>query len=329
MQNFNTNQTRHFYVAGAVDSNVDTNLDIALGTMQTGEFFFKYKNADGLVTRSDTIDPKKVVSLKNTSAAAMATKLMAHTITLDTNAVTLANCIGKVFTLSVKTLGLVDYDAADGITITASVTGNATNTASASAFYKDMAMAIAKALPKFDKSYPLFKVFVGTTEITAATTTISGTASSIILVEAAQKYVRGKLSGEPVPFVVSSRLEMSNYEDIPWALEAVAVSAITNNIIVPANYVLADLEYFALGERGDVYRGYNFPNDYTPTYAIDPFGSTAYNVVTIEYYWNGHAENVQKSPRMIQIAASAANATSLYNAVDALVNPSSSTAPSA
>ena len=59
MRNFNTNQTRHFYVAGAVDANVDTNLDIALGTTATGEMYFKYKNADGLLTRSDTIDPQE------------------------------------------------------------------------------------------------------------------------------------------------------------------------------------------------------------------------------------------------------------------------------
>ena len=76
MQNFNTNQTRHLYVAGAIDANVDTNLDIALGTTATGEMYFKYKNADGLVTRSDSFDPKKIVSLKHAPAASLAKKLL-------------------------------------------------------------------------------------------------------------------------------------------------------------------------------------------------------------------------------------------------------------
>ena len=62
MANFNTNQTRHFYVANAVDASVDTNLDIAVAQAQTGEFFFKYKNADGMLTRSDTIKPENVIS---------------------------------------------------------------------------------------------------------------------------------------------------------------------------------------------------------------------------------------------------------------------------
>ena len=58
MTNFNTYQTRHFYVAAAVDANVDTNLDIALGATENNEyFFFKYRNADGLLTRSDIINP--------------------------------------------------------------------------------------------------------------------------------------------------------------------------------------------------------------------------------------------------------------------------------
>ena len=339
MQNFNTNQTRHFYVASSVSEISGYATDSAVSGMSNGDLklmkaadksyvAFLYKNADGLITRSDTIDPKKIVSLKNTDVADLATKLMAHTITID--GITMSNdYVGKVFTLSVKTLGLVDYDASDGITITASVTGDATNTASASAFYKDMAMAIAKALPKFDKQYPLFKVFVGTTEVTAATTTISGTATSIILVEAAQKYVRGKLSGEPVPFVVSSRLKLNNYEDIPWAKDVTAASNITGNTTVSPAYALADLEYFALGERGDMYRGFNFPNDYTPTYMINPTASlSGTRIITIEYYWNGNAENVQKSPRMIQIACPTAGATTIYNAIDEIINPSKeSTAP--
>lgn len=323
MRNFNTNQTRHFYVAGAVDANVDTNLDIALGTTATGEMYFKYKNADGLLTRSDTIDPKKVVSLKNTAAADMATKLMMHTITVDTNAVTLSNLVGKSISITVTTLGLIDYDASNGISITATITGDSTNTGSASNFYKAIAMALAKAMPKFDSQYPLFKIFIGTTEVTKDTTTVSGTAASIKLVEAPQKYVRGKLSGEPVPFSVSTKADLGT-DAVAWHSETVAVSDVSNHTVVPANYVLADLEYFCYGERGDYYRGSNWPNDYTPTYAIDPKSDTAYNVVTIEYYWAGNVENVQKSPRIIQIAASSANASTLYDAIDALVSGAAS-----
>ena len=325
MQNFNTNQTRHFYVAGAIDSNVDTNLDIALGTLATGEMYFKYKNADGLLTRSDTFDPKKIVSLKKTLSTAMAKKLKQHTVAVDTNVVTLSNLVGKTLDCIITIHQIADYDDASSYTFVASVVGNSTNTASAAAFHKDLAIAIAKALPKFDKNYPLIKVFSNGSQVlpTTPASSVTGASGGVVLVEGAQKYVRGKLSGEPCPFSVAFRLADSNTGDIVWGSDTVADSSVSGNTTVPAAYAVADLEYFALGERGDMYRGFNFPNDYTPTYAIDL--SKSYDILSIEYYWAGDAENVQKSPRLIQIAAehndtaSSDICTQLYNAINAVV----------
>ena len=323
MKNFNTNQTRHFYVAGAVDSNVDTNLDIAVAQTETGELFFKYKNADGIVTRSDTIDPKKVVCLKKTLAAAMARKLMAHTVAVDTDAVTLANLVGKTVDCIITIHGYFDYDDANSYTFVASVKGTSANTATAAAFHKDLAMAIAKAMPKPDPAYPLIRVYSNGSEVTATTaaSAVTGAAAGVVLVEGPQKYVRGKLSGEPCSFSVAFRYAESNVEDIVWGKETVAPSAISGMTVIPAYYELADLEYFALGERGDIYRGSMWPNNYEPTYAIDITGATTYDVLSIEYYWSGEAENVQRSPRLIQIAGTSAVVNALYATVNAAVNP--------
>lgn len=325
MQNFNTNQTRHFYVAGAIGSNgaVSNNLDIVIGgPTATGEMYFVYKNADGIVTRSDTFDPKKITSLKKTTAAQLNKPLMAHTIAIDTNAVALNSLVGKTLDLMITIHEFFDYDASNTITFTASVVGNATNTASAAAFHKDLAIAIAKALPKFDKQYPLIKVYSNGTEVTAdtAAANVTGAAGGVVLVEGLQKYVRGKLSGEPCPFSVAFRLADGNMGDIAWGTDTVAKAASpVSPVAYPGTQALADLEYFALGERGDVYRGSMWPNEYTPTYAIDL--SKSYNVLTIEYYWAGAAENVQKSPRMIQVAAEAKQSgdvvSSLFDTISA------------
>ena len=321
MTNFNTNQTRHLYVAAAIDANVDTNLDINLAQAATGEMYFVYKNADGLVTRSDTFDPKKIVSLKKNTAAELATPLKAHTVAVD-SAITLTDLIGKTVNCIITFHGVFDYDMDNTITVVASVVGNATNTASAAAFHKDLAIAITKVLPKFDKGYPYLKVFSNGTEVTAKTpaSSVTGAAAGVVLVEAAQKYVRGKLAGEPVPFSVAFHLAGNNVEDVVWGTDTVANSAISGNTVVPANRVLADLEWFSLGERGDMYRGFRYPNDYTPTYAVDL--TKDYSVLSIEYYWAGDAENVQKSPRLIQVAAPETSGSStvintLYDAVDA------------
>lgn len=328
MRNFNTNQTRNFYVALAIDGNVDTNGDIALKQTATGEMYFSYKNGDGLLTRSDTFDPKKVVSVTMATAASMATKLKMHTVAVDTTAISFGASspfIGKTFTCTVTFHQFGDQDDSSTLSFVASVVGNSTNLANATAFHKALAIAIAKALPKQYGSF--LKVFSNGTQVLPTTpdASVTGAAAGVVLVEAAQKYVRGKFSGEPVPFSVSFRLHTSNDEDIIWGSDTVADSNITGNLTVPANYALADLEYFALGERGDVFRGYNYPNDYTPTYLINP-ATGNYNVLSIQFYWNGNAENVQKSPRLIQVAAPATDSndivTTLYDAVVDRVDPS-------
>ena len=326
MQNFNTNQTRHFYVAGKVSSATDPNnfdaLDIKLGTTATGEMFFLYKNADGLVTRSDTFDPKKIVSLKKTTAAQMDVPIIGHKIEVDTNAVTLSNLDGKAISCMVTVHQVFDYDESNSLTYTATVIGNSTNTASAAAFYKALAVEIAKVVPDL-----YVKVYAGTTVVTnkTAVSSITGSPTSVILIPQIQKYVRGKLSAETCTLSVAFRAHDGN--DTVWGKDtADKVSALGGSMtptVIPSSYILADLEYFALGERGDMYRGFHYPNNWETTYAIDL--SKTYDVLSIEYYWNGDAENVQKSPRLIQVACaisgSGSQATSdvddLYDAVAA------------
>jgi hypothetical protein len=332
MANFNTYQTRHLYVAKAIDSTHAVNTDdfavgsINLKSTATGELYFVYKNADGLASRSDTINPCWIRSLKKTASADMDRPLIMHTVAVDTNVVTLSNLVGKTLDCTIQFNEFIDYSANSTLSITASVTANATNTASAAAFHKDLAIAIAKAIP--DSKYPYLKVFSNGSQVTSKTdpSNVTGASGGVVLVEAVQKYVRGKLTGEPIPFTVSFSLSDANIDDIAWGTDTQAESNISGNLVYPATYVAADLEYFALGERGDVYRGSTWPNNYEPTYAIDL--SKKYDFVTVEFYWQGTAENVQKSPRMIQIACevsgSGSQATSiagdLYDAIEAAMN---------
>lgn len=318
MANFNTYQARQFYVAKAIDDDLDTVGDIYLKTTANGKAFFNYVNADGLLTATDVFDPKNIVSLRKTEAAEMDIPLMAHTITLNTNEVaSLTALVGKAVNLTVTINQFMSYDMADTVSVVASIVGDATNTGSQNAFNKAIAKALVNAIPTFAGEKP-FKVFIGSTEITKDTADGSYPGSgSLIIVEAAQKWYRNKMSKEAFPLTISS-----DAEGLAWAADAVAKSTITNNKVIPSAYQLADLEAFALGERGNIYRYGNEPNYEPPTYMIDV--AKEYNVLSIEYYWQGGAENVQKSPRMIQIAAEAADSndvvTTLYEALVALVN---------
>lgn len=321
MANFNTYQTRNLYVAKAVDSSLDTAGDVYMGTTATGEIFFKCVNGDGKVTRTDLIRPDSIISLKKTAAADMDYKLKKHTLTLKSAVSgTLSNFKDKVFNCIITFHGVGSYNENDTFAVTASVVGDATNTANATAFYKDLAEAIAKVLPKRD--YPLLKVFSNGSEVKAGDTAI-GSGTGVVLVEAPQKYRRGLMDNKPYEFSVAFMLHDGNTSDIIWGEDAVAASDVTNNTVISSTYDIADLEWFTLGERGDDKRGYWYPMNYEPTYLVDL--TKKYDMVSIEFYWQGSAENVQKSPRMIQFACevsgSGSQATSsagtIYDAVAA------------
>lgn len=319
MRNFNTNQTRNFYVAGSIDTThaVDSAdfpaKGICIGQTATGELYFKYKNADGMPTRSDSFAPAKVTHLTMTAGTALVKPLRAHIVAVDTSAVTLSELVGKTLDLTISIHQVFDYDMDNTINVVASVVGNSTNTASAAAFHKDLAIAIAKALPKNDPQYPFLKVYSNGTEVTSKTAAadVTGASVGVVLVEAQQRYVRGKLTGEPCPASLAFRLADRNVADIIWGTDTISTVAAINTAqtysISPATisgtYELADLEWFAYGEKGDMYRGYLYPNDYDTKYSIDL--SKTYNVLNIEFYWSGENENVQKSKRMIQVAAEA------------------------
>ena len=304
MANFNTYQTRNLYVVKdfLTTGEPDAAGELAMGTTATGEIFFKYFNGDGLVTRTDIIRPASIASLTLTKAADMAIKLKKHTIAVDTSAVTLSNCVGKTFTLFITLHQVGSYDESDTVTVVASVVGNSTNTASATAFHKALAEAIALALPAHG-NYPLLKVYSNGSEVTKAIAkagNATGSASGVVLVETPQKYRRGLLSNEPYPFSVAFKLHDGNLDDVIWGTDTIADSDVSGLTEISGSYVLADLEWFTMGERGDDKRGYFYPYNYEPTYLVDL--SKTYDVVSIEFAWQGNAENIQKSPRMIQLA---------------------------
>ena len=313
--NFNTNQTRQLYVAKAkkdfsapiTEANVASMVAgvLALLKTQNDDFYFVYKNADGIVTRSDMIPAGNIEYVTKKTATNMAKKLLAYTVYLDTDAYSLTDLVGKTLTITVNVREIIDYDSANSIPVVASV--KVTSAMSdAAAFHKALAIAIAKAMPK-NREYPYFRIFSSGTEVTASTAEadVTGAAAGVVLVATPQKWVRGKLTGEPHQLSVSF-----NIEDEAWGKVEVAESAITGYTEIPATFELADLEYFCYGERGDYYRGFNWPNNYEPTYIINPADTaTSYDVLTVQYFWQGHAENIQKSPRTIQIAGPAAAIT--------------------
>lgn len=122
-----------------------------------------------------------------------------------------------------------------------------------------------------------------------------GDASGLIVEEAPQEWILGTFPQVPVNFTLMPDSIVVNEDDRIWGL--VEKQASTNSI--PDGHKIADLEYFCMGERGDVYRMMGFPNVIRTKYLVDP--DLKYNTIDIHYAYVGPNEAAQKSEKDITI----------------------------
>lgn len=131
-----------------------------------------------------------------------------------------------------------------------------------------------------------------------------GDARGLIVEEAPQEWILGTFPQVPVNFTLMPDSIVVNGDDRIWGL--VEKQASTNSI--PDGHKIADLEYFCMGERGDVYRMMGFPNVIRTKYLVDP--DLKYNTIDIHYAYVGPNEAVQKSEKDITIVVPKVSANS-------------------
>jgi len=73
----------------------------------------------------------------------------------------------------------------------------------------------------------------------------------------------------------------------------------TDNVITNGR-MTADMEWFYIGERADIFRGMGYPDNFTTKYLADPYKE--YNFIDICYYYAGNNEDIQKSQKFITLA---------------------------
>lgn len=104
-------------------------------------------------------------------------------------------------------------------------------------------------------------------------------------------------------FEVSVNTVVEEGEDIQWASITVGKSA---DLIVSGKFKLADMEYFALGERGDEYRQMGWPAvAYDADYKIDPKAAQEYDVLVVHFAFAGSNDQSHLSEKDLIIAAPA------------------------
>lgn len=287
MSVFSTNQARHLYVATALKSpNViasDAAGSIAVKTdTAKNHLYFEYMGQGGL-TRSDLIDVKNVMYAKATKADNMAAPLKAATVTLKGDVVAGEDYILKV--VFNQFAGMSDEDIYTKFGMV-----HATANMSASDFYKELALSLTKNFSREATELVKISLVVAedeATEVTAQTkdSALTETYKSVVITEVEQEWTLGIKPQVPVNFEVLAG---------EWGTVAVATAGTVKN-----GKKIADLEYFCMGERADIYRGVGFPNNIPAKYMVD--ASKEYHVLDIHYAYVGSNEAVQKSEKDITI----------------------------
>ena len=324
--NYSVNQVRQLYVAKALKTTPVLASDAA-GSIAVkndtakNHLYFEYKGADNLM-RSDLIDIKNILYAKATDADDMAHKLKAVTVTLDSEVNAGAPVAGQDYILRIvfkQYVGMSDEDQYFKYGMVHAYAGM-----DADEFYKVLALSIAKNFSR--EVVPLIKVEVHSAGTTSkggfdsagymvvtpttkdngksdttnpyyATDTLVADIDSIRITEVEQPWRLGVMAQTPVYFTVQPVAVMVNSDERIWA----TVTEGTNGTIGNGKEI-ADLEYFCMGERGDMYRGIGFPNNIVTTYLVDP--TKTYYTFDIHYAYVGNNESVQKSEKDITIVCS-------------------------
>lgn len=320
MNIFTANQVNQVYVASALKATSATLAKTdTLGTIRVGKnsvenaIYIQQVGAGGLV-RSDLIKLDNILYGKATPASAMARKLKVAKVTLNSAALKSSKpVVGQDYILRIRFDQVMSLSPDSqywkyGVVHAVDM--------SASDFYKKMALSIVGNMAR--EAVKLISVFLTTAsdpvEVTPGAT-LSGTYTGILIKEVEQDWMLGVKQQRPVSFTVEPTLVTVDSVDVTWGDviynngEKITGGAIPEKSIDTANApatttvgngkLMADYEYFYMGERGDQYRMVNWP-DYVPTkYLVDP--TKTYDTIAIHYAYVGANHSVQKSEKDITI----------------------------
>lgn len=298
---YSVNQVRHLYVAKKLATSKVTESDDAATIRPVADnakthLYFEYKGATDLM-RSDLIPIDNIMYAKATKASDMMKKATETTVKLDSSINGGKPVAGQNYILNINIrqyIGMSDRNQTSKYGHVKVYKGM-----EASEFYLNMAKSLALNFSK--EIAPLLKFYVSTstadTEITASTdiSTLTETYTGIKIKEAEQEWVLGIKPQEPVYYEVSSNTVVIDGDDRMWGdISKETVDGSHNG------KEIADLEYFCMGDRGDVYRNIGWPNVINTKYLVD--SSIPHDTIDIHYCYIGGNENPQKSEKDITIA---------------------------
>lgn len=285
---FSVNQASHLYVATKVSATPKDLGDIyAYLTDDKENLYFKYVGKGGIL-RSDLIPVDNIMSIKEVDAVDGDTKLREYSLVLDGTTIV----PGQDYFVRIKySIGSIDnqylkYGVVHGHT------GMDT-----SAFYKAL----------YDSLEANFKREAESPVKIVPVTTGSGSSlkyTGVKIVEVEPKWVLGTYPQRPADIEVSvDTIEVDGMEK-PWGNVTIGgVTAANYAVKYPNSKKIADLEWFTMGERGDQYKNYGWPNVIPVEYMVNAKSTAGYGSLNIHYAYTGSNESVQKSEKDLFIVA--------------------------
>ena len=294
--NFSTNQVRHLYVANswaAVNANtaVDPATDIPLAGNLCGKLYqdwdnqgdavrFFYRNPLNEVISSDIIPVKNIRKVNFTPFVKMRQACPAVKISWLVGDIVADNEYIIKFRFP-EHIGLSpESDYVKVVNFIHTAAGN---------FQTEMINAILSAFSKDNYIQPLINVFpTGATEIT--------------IVSLPQEWHRGRFEykAHQMHCYLGTRMSINPpITENSWGTVADATDV--NIWFLKNGRKMADLEYFCMGERGDIYRGMGYPNSIETAYAISLGDAMTkdFDAIDLHYFFQGEGVNSDYSEKVI------------------------------
>ena len=303
---FSTNQVRQLYVALA-NGQLTNAGDLKVNKTTDGkQLYFTYVGAMGDTMRSDLIDVDKITSITIKKASDMAKKRVCHLVTLDSTINGGNPVTGQDYILRLLFRQYVGMSEANTMNKYGEVHIN--TDMSASDFYKKMAISIVQNCSKDINNLVEVELQTSSSPVPVSVTTreadLGGTYTGILIYEGKLVWRLGRVSQGTIPFECQFVDIVYNGDVVQWGKTSLVHA---KDKVLPQGELIADLEYFCMGERGDIYRNMGWPNAIETKYLVDP--TKLYNIITIHYHYEGTGLSSDKSEKDIQIAAVASSNT--------------------
>lgn len=286
MTNFSTNQVMQFYVHDG-DHKLVVDKKFADGSFSmaiTTDGAAPAADGKNAIGRTDKIENVMWATL--TKAEKLKTPYKEATLKFNAKVNEGAPIVGQDYIVKVS------YPAIGGVGIEGFTTKVATAYASADATTATIVAELVENLNAAFEADGVLEAKVGKTE------------NELVITQtniAEKSYERGVRPVTIADFNVIAAPVIEDGEEVNW-LDKVVIAPSTT-AFVKSGYKLADMEYFALGERGDEYRMMGYPNYVKTTYRINP--AEEYDVYNIHYAYKGSNDQSHKSEKDLIIAVPA------------------------